>query len=111
LARTGWEAVPRSRHPELMPIGTPEQVITRKGCILMERPQVVTDKVKELDRRAARNQVMFKEQQLREAPVSARDPETGKVYSGADLQLGPRANKHESLVNIRKSVEPIPVPQ
>ena len=63
LRRTGWEPVPVSRHPEMMPPGA-GGVIERKGMVLMERPKEITDEMKAIDYRNARNQVRTKEQQL-----------------------------------------------
>lgn len=68
LAHTGWEAVPTNRHPEMMPIGEKYATIERKGMILMERPAIITEEVKRLDLRNARDQVRQKEQQLSQAP-------------------------------------------
>ena len=42
LARTGWEPVPTERHPELMPRGTKEKTVMRRGMQLMERPLEIT---------------------------------------------------------------------
>ena len=38
LARQGWEAVPLSRHSEMMPRGWSGQTIEVEGMTLMERP-------------------------------------------------------------------------
>jgi len=62
----GWEAVPLSRHPELMPRGWRGQTIEVGGLVLMERPKVFTDEAREEERRAARDAVITKEQQMRE---------------------------------------------
>jgi hypothetical protein len=68
LARTGWEPVPAERHPSYMPTGNKHATIERKGMILMERPQELTDEAREIERRKARNQVRQKEAQLNAAP-------------------------------------------
>jgi hypothetical protein len=67
LARTGWEAVPAHRHPAMMPKGERGQ-ITRDGLILMERPKIITDRVKQIMYERARAAVRLKEQQLNDAP-------------------------------------------
>ena len=66
--RTGWNEVPAKRHPDMMPLGYKGHTIERKGLVLMERPQEITDRFKERDRRAARELVRDKEEQLSSAP-------------------------------------------
>lgn len=95
VARRGWTPVPAKRHPEMMPMGYTEKTITRKGMILMERPQVITDEAREKESRMARMQVRVKEQQLSQAQVGEFE----------------RNNKDASLVKIRKSVEPMQIPE
>lgn len=95
LARTGWEAVPCKRHPEMMPLGWQGATIERKGMVLMERPAAVTERVEQLNRQRARNQVRVKEQQLNAAPPGVLE----KEYS--DPRTRPQ---------IKKSYEPMPVP-
>jgi len=68
LARTGWTEVPANRHPEMMPKAGSFVTIERKGQILMERPKVITDQIKDVNNRRARDQVRVKEQQLNSAP-------------------------------------------
>ena len=67
MARIGWEPVPVSRHPEMMPKGN-YQTIERDGLILMERPKVITDAAYAKDLKAAKNQVRSKEAQLSQTP-------------------------------------------
>ena len=43
LARSGWTAVPVSRHPNMMPHNTDHKIITRDGMILMECPTEIID--------------------------------------------------------------------
>lgn len=62
----GWEEVPLSRHPELMPRGWKGNTIEVGGLVLMERPLVFTNEAREEERRAAREAVMTKENQMRE---------------------------------------------
>lgn len=94
LANTGWTPVPASRHPEMMPIGTKDGAIERKGMILMERPLAVTEKFREADRRKAIQQVRFKEEQLSSAPQGHFD-----------------RDHPQARPNIKKGYEPIPVPK
>jgi hypothetical protein len=63
LLSTGWEPVPASRHRQLMPEGH-YNTIERKGMILMERPQVITDKYKAIEAKKARDAVRQKEAQI-----------------------------------------------
>ena len=67
LAKTGWEPVPSSRHPAMMPKGH-RGVIERDGLVLMERPKEITDRVKKIMYDRARGAVRLKEQQLNEGP-------------------------------------------
>jgi hypothetical protein len=94
LAQMGWEAVPTSRHPELMPLGTERKDIVRKGMMLMERPMELTDEVRAIERRAARERVQTREQQL----------------SQVDPGHFERTNKDNSLVKVKRSYEPMPIP-
>lgn len=66
LARNGWEPVPLSRHPELMPAGWSGETIEVEGLVLMERPKIFTDEAREQDARAAREAIATKEAQLRD---------------------------------------------
>ena len=93
LARTGWTEVPASRHPEMMPIAGGYKTIERKGQVLMERPQMITDRVVELNNRRARDQVRVKEQQLNSAP----DGQFGRDHAQAKAK-------------INKSYAPVPIP-
>lgn len=68
LARQGWEEVPASRHPEMMPKDGRHTIIDRKGMVLMERPTETVEESKKRDLRRARNQVRVKEEQLNSAP-------------------------------------------
>ena len=79
LARTGWEVVPADRHPHMMPKGHRGE-ISRDGLVLMERPKVITDRVRQIMYERARGAVRLKEQQLNEAPQGTfeRVDERGK---------------------------------
>lgn len=95
LARTGWETVPARRHPEMMPAGWKGDTIERKGMVLMQRPKEITERIEELDRRKARNQVKAKEQQLAAAPPGTMEREF------SDPRTRP---------SIKKSFEAMPIP-
>jgi hypothetical protein len=95
LRRAGWEEVPTHRHPSYMPMGTDMAYIERKGMVLMERPKEITEDARNRELRKARQQVRQKEEQLNAA-------------SGGQFD---RNNKDQSLVNIKKSYESIPVPK
>ncbi len=93
IAQRGWEAVPASRHPELMPDNYVGGTIERKGMILMVRPLEITNEVRALELRKAREQVGQKEQQLKGMPAGPNSP------------FEPRGNK------IDRSYETIAVPK
>ena len=78
LARQGWEAVPASRHPQMMPKGN-WQTIDRDGMVLMERPKVLTDDIHKENLRRARLQVRAKEAQLNQAPEGTFDRDDPRV--------------------------------
>lgn len=94
LARMGWEPVPASRHPEMMPQGWSRGTIERKGLILMERPTEVVDEARRLLDRAARDQVRAKEAQLSGTPDGTMTRDHEKVRPA-----------------IKKSFEAMPVPK
>lgn len=91
----GWEPVPASRHPEMMPRGYKGVEIMRKGMVLMERPEEITRMVRQEDLRRARLQVRVKEEQLTSAPAGQFD----------------RSNKGSDLVKIKKGYESMPIPE
>jgi hypothetical protein len=93
LARAGWEPVPASRHPEMMPIGN-YAVIERKGMILMERPYSLTKEARDVELRRAKGQVRAKEAQLSATPDGTMTREHDRVRP-----------------SVKKSFEPIPVPE
>jgi len=93
LEQVGWQPVPASRHPYMMPLGGKYITIERKGMILMERPQVITDRFIETDRQRARDQVRVKEQQLSAAPDGQ--------FTRDHNQVRPKINK---------GYEPMPIP-
>jgi hypothetical protein len=95
LARDGWEAVPASRHPEMMPSGYTGVEITRKGMVLMERPAEITEEVRRIEARRARLQVKAKEEQLSAAPSGQFE----------------RSNKGNDLVKVKKGYEAMAIPE
>lgn len=96
LRNAGWEPVPVSRHPELMPLGHTGATIILDGMMLMERPLVITQEQTRRDQKNARDQVRAKEQQL-----------TGAAPPGEF----DRSNKGDRLTSIKKSREAtIPIP-
>ena len=94
LRRQGWEPVPAARHPEMMPVGSKDPTVIRKGMILMERPTAITEELRQIDKKRARDQVRVKEQQLNEAPQGQFE----------------RDNKGNKLASVKKSYTPIPIP-
>lgn len=92
LARTGWEPVPTERHPTMMPTGN-YPVIERDGMVLMMRPKVISERFEYADKKKARDQVKFKEQQLNQSP----DGQFGREH-------------REAQPKIKKSYEAIPIP-
>lgn len=95
LARDGWEPVPVSRHPEMMPAGHRGAEITRKGMVLMERPAEITDEIRQIELRRARLQVRAKEEQLSATPAGQFE----------------RSNKGNDLVKVKKAYEAMPIPE
>lgn len=94
LARNGWEPVPASRHPEMMPHDWKHANITRDGQVLMQRPMEITDRSRIIERRRALDQVRVKEAQLSGAPPGTFERGT---HPGAP-------------VRVSKGYEPIPIP-
>jgi hypothetical protein len=95
LAQRGWDPVPASRHPQLVPPGWTGAHIPRKGCLLMERPKEITDEVRAQDNRRAREQVRQKEQQLGAAPAGQFE----------------RDNKGNPMATVKKTYGSIPIPE
>lgn len=94
LSNTGWEPVPAGRHPEFMPSDWKGKTIERKGMVLMQRPQVITNMIKERDRKNAIQPVRDMEAKL----------------SGAGPGQFERANKGDPLVKVSKSYEAMQIP-
>lgn len=94
LARMGWTPVPTARHPGMMPHNTTDAIIMRKGMMLMECPTEIVEERRAFDLKKARNQVRAKEEQL------AGTPE------------GTLTRDHrETRPKIKKSYEPMPIPE
>jgi len=96
LARDGWEVVPASRHPDMMPAGYKGVEIARHGMVLMERPAEITEEVRALELRRARLQVRTKEEQL----SSAKPGQFERTYNG-DFEL----------IKVKKGYEAMPIPE
>jgi hypothetical protein len=96
LERKGWEPVPAKRHPSYMPTNSSDAIIERKGMILMERPKEITDEVKRIEMRKARNQIRQKQEQLNSAP------------DGTFTRNGPDGRPLTKLIT---SYEAMPVPE
>ena len=94
LYRMGWEPVPLSRHPEMMPRDWSGNTIERKGMILMERPLELVEEARQIERRKAVNQVRDKEAQIAGTP----DGTLTRDHAQARPQ-------------IKKGYEPIPIPK
>jgi len=89
---TGWEPVPASRHPELLPSDQADRsgYIEREGLILMERPLIISETARKRDEMQARRQM--------------KDKETELGLAGA--------NEGERLRSkIEQSVEPLSIPE
>lgn len=86
LAHNGWDAVPADRHPNYMPTNYTGVAIERKGMVLMERPTVINEKIKALDKQRARDQVRNKEAEIAGTP-------NGTLPRDADARTRPRISK------------------
>lgn len=95
LARGGWEPVPADRHPEMMPSKGSFEIIERDGMVLMERPAVVTQKIREMEKKRSRDQVRQKEAQLAQV---------------ADGQFARVDAQGRSTVKLSKTYSPLEVP-
>ena len=95
LARTGWEAVPASRHPGEMPAGSTDPFIIRDGVRLMERPMEVTEMARKFESRAARDQMRNKREQLE---------------GGAAAGVFDATNNGDRLSRVKSSYRPTEIP-
>jgi len=94
LLRKGWEPVPATRHPEMMPTGNTYESVERKGMILMERPTELVEEARAIGQRRARGQVRAKESQLAGTPDG--------TLSRDDPRVSPK---------IKKGYEPMQIPE
>jgi hypothetical protein len=94
LLRKGWEPVPASRHPEMMPSGNTYESVERKGMVLMERPTELVEEARMIERRRAMSQVRAKEAQLAGTPDG--------TMSRDDPRVSPK---------IKKGYEPMQIPE
>lgn len=95
LAREGWEVVPVDRcpsHRAMMPATWTKNSIERKGMVLMERPIDITEEMRSIELRRARQQVRVKEQQLSATPDG--------TLSRDDPRVAPKIKKGYSPVEI-----------
>lgn len=89
----GWEPVPASRHPHLMPPNTdPKSPIIVDGQILVERPAEWTQEALQEEYDKARGEVRMKEEQLYGTPQ-------GQLPRA-------RANGSSEFIQVNKAVEP-----
>lgn len=98
LKRAGWEEVPAdfdADHRSMMPSNWTNNTIERDGMILMMRPSVITDEMRQIELRRARGQVKAKESQLNDAPPGQFE----------------RFHQDRALSKVHKGYEPIPVPK
>ena len=93
LLRKGWEPVPASRHPEMMPSGNTYESVERKGMLLMERPTELVEEARSIEQRRARAQVRAKESQLANTPDN--------TMTRDDPRVSPK---------IKKGYEPMQIP-
>lgn len=89
VARAGWDPVPASRHPEMMPQNWSQETIERKGLMLCERPKEISSAARERDARNARNQLQIKKQQLNEAPNGQFERTDPRVRAKINTQYEP----------------------
>lgn len=99
LAREGWEPVPADRdhiHRAMMPANWTKNTIERKGMMLMERPIDITEEMRSIELRRARQQVRVKEQQLSATPdgtMTRDDPRVApKIKKGYEAMPIPDDN-------------------
>lgn len=94
IRRSGWEAVPLSRHPWMMPQDTNSNTILRKGMILMQCPTEIVVERQMAELKKARMQVRAKESQIAGTPDGTMTRDDARVRP-----------------NIKKSFEAMPIPE
>jgi len=92
----GWEPVPRSRHPEMMPFEWPGACIEKGGQRLMERPMIITLRSRARDKMKAQTQLGDKEREL---------------YGTPSNHLPRQKSDGTPLASIKRSYETIEVPK
>jgi hypothetical protein len=100
LAQRGWEAVPASRHPEMMPLGYEGATIDRDGQRLMERPLVITEESRERERKDARDQVRGNEEKVTGQPAGDSSP---FERASSDKKFGVKRSYSSEQMEIPKS--------
>ena len=96
LKRTGWEFVAPDKYPV---VPATNGVIVLRGNALMERPQAITARMEERDRRMADMQMATKAAQL--------EGKIGPDYAASNKGEAIRAH---GVAGARKSYSPMPVP-
>jgi hypothetical protein len=102
LARTGWEYVDATRHPEMMPVGYTGP-IEREGMRLMERPKIVNDRQRQANYMRAINQVRGQEQLVGVAPKNTMQRHTSQGQPVSKIErefVSPAAIKNEGFVQV-----------
>lgn len=87
IAREGWEPVPSSRHPQMMPSNWDKGTIERKGMMLMERPTEISEEVRRIEQKRARDQVRIKEAQLSGTPEGTMDRVKPTISKKFDMPI------------------------
>ncbi len=95
LAKAGWRAVPRHRHPEMMPPDWPGDTIVRGGTILMEIPKTIADQRKDEALREARSELDAKLAQINGVGPRGRTGEQPRRGS-ATREFGPILEQGET---------------
>lgn len=94
LQRSGWEPVPRTRHPYLMPDTADTNTIMLDGMVLMQCPTEIVEERRLAETKKARDQVRFKEAQLSGTPDGTMTRDHARVKP-----------------QIKKSFESMPIPE
>lgn len=79
LARMGWEPVPTSAMPEMMPGMGNYPNVERKGMALMMRPAVISEEARQIEKKRARDQIRAKEAQLTATPEGTLTRDDARV--------------------------------
>jgi len=90
LRREGWDPVPLHRdadHEAMMPSNWDGNTIERKGMILMERPKEISDEIRRIELRRARDQVRTKEAQLSGTPDGTLDRVKPSIKKTFDMPI------------------------